>query len=146
MPPHVYSVNKEDLLLIVLSVFVPPVVVIIRKGFFSRDFLLNLLLFLIFFFPAIIHAFYVVYETSLQRPYNNPNVANVNTNTTTNNSNTSTSSKPLGEDQLPLTSNVDGFNNGDINMDLERDGNSEGLPNYDEITGQKSTTDNKIQH
>lgn len=147
MPPHVYSVNKEDLLLIILSVFVPPVVVIIRKGFFSRDFLLNLLLFLIFFFPAIIHAFYVVYETSLQRPYNNPNLTNDNTTTNTNtNPNTSSSSKPFMEDQLPLASNVDGLNNGDLNMDLERDGNNEGLPNYDEITGQKPTTDNKIQH
>ncbi|CAL9732626.1 hypothetical protein MOUN0_O02256 [Monosporozyma unispora] len=148
MPPHVYSVNKDDLILIALSVFVPPVVVIIRKGFFSRDFLLNLLLFVIFFFPAIIHAFYVVYETSLQRPYNNPNLSNNSneTNTNTNTISTSSSNKPSAEDEMPLTSNVDGINNGDFNMDLERDGNSEGLPNYDEITGQRSTTDNKIQH
>lgn len=34
---------------------------------FDRDTLLNLLLFLLLFFPAIIHACYVVYETSDER-------------------------------------------------------------------------------
>lgn len=141
MPPHVYSVNKDDLTLIVLSVFLPPIAVIIRKGFFSRDFLLNLLLFLIFFFPAIVHAFYVIYETSKQRPYNQDS----NTNTTAPAASTSSSAP---EDQAPLTSNVDGINNGDMNIDLERDAeyNNESLPNYDEITGKLPTTDNKIQH
>lgn len=141
MPPHVYSVNKDDLVLIALSVFVPPIAVIIRKGFFSRDFLLNLLLFLIFFFPAIIHAFYVIYETSLQRPYNNPNASN----SARGQDNTNGSSSSA-EDQLPLSSNVDGVNNADMNVDLERDGNSDGLPNYDDIAGKVSTTDNKVQH
>lgn len=137
MQSHVYSVNKDDLILIVLSVFVPPVAVIIRKGFFSRDFLLNLLLFLIFFFPAIIHAFYVIYETSTQRPYNN-----------TNGSSTTVSSSNVvaTEDQLPLASNVDGLNNANFNIDLERDGNKGDLPNYEEVAGYKHVTDNKIQH
>ena len=98
MPSHVYSVNKDDLILIVLSVFIPPVSVIIRKGFFSRDFLLNLLLFLIFFFPAVIHAFYVIYETSTQRPYNNTGDSSATT---------SSSNVITNEAQLPLASNVD---------------------------------------
>lgn len=137
MSPHVYSVNKDDLLLIVLSVFIPPIPVITRKGFFSRDFLLNLLLFLIFFFPAILHSFYVIYETSTQRPYNNtgnPSVA------------TQSSNVVAAEDQLPLASNVDGLNNGNFNIDLERDGNKGDLPNYEEVAGNVHITDNKIQN
>ncbi|KAK5779798.1 YqaE/Pmp3 family membrane protein PWA37_001014 [Arxiozyma heterogenica] len=137
MQSHVYSVNKDDLILIVLSIFIPPVAVIIRKGFFSRDFLLNLLLFLIFFFPAIIHAFYVIYETSTQRPYNNTNGSSTTV---------SISNVVATEDQLPLASNVDGLNNGNFNIDLERDGNKGDLPNYEEVAGHKHVTDNKIQH
>lgn len=62
-----YSINKDDLLLMVLAVFIPPLAVWRRKGVFDRDTLLNLLLFLLLFFPAIIHACYVVYETSDER-------------------------------------------------------------------------------
>ncbi|CAI4549179.1 CDA_G0028260.mRNA.1.CDS.1 [Saccharomyces cerevisiae] len=64
-----YSINKDDLLLMVLAVFIPPVAVWKRKGIFNRDTLLNVLLFLLLFFPAIIHACYVVYETSSERSY-----------------------------------------------------------------------------
>lgn len=137
MSPHVYSVNKDDLLLIVLSVFIPPIPVIIRKGFFSRDFLLNLLLFLVFFFPAILHSFYVIYETSTQRPYNNTGNSSVAT---------QPSNVVAAEDQLPLASNVDGLNNGNFNIDLERDGNKGDLPNYEEVAGNVHITDNKIQN
>ena len=136
MPSHVYSVNKDDLILIVLSVFIPPVSVIIRKGFFSRDFLLNLLLFLIFFFPAVINAFYVIYETSTQRPYNNTGDSSATT---------SSSNVITNEAQLPLASNVDGISNGNFNLDLERAGSRGDLPNYEEVAGDVHMTDNKIQ-
>ncbi|CAI4043535.1 hypothetical protein SKDZ_10G0640 [Saccharomyces kudriavzevii ZP591] len=62
-----YSINKDDLVLMVLAVFIPPASVWKRKGLFNRDTLLNLLLFLLLFFPATIHACYVVYETSDER-------------------------------------------------------------------------------
>ena len=130
MPSHVYSVNKDDLILIVLSVFIPPVSVIIRKGFFSRDFLL------IFFFPAVIHAFYVIYETSTQRPYNNTGDSSATT---------SSSNVITNEAQLPLASNVDGISNGNFNLDLERAGSRGDLPNYEEVAGDVHMTDNKIQ-
>lgn len=63
----VYSINKDDLFLVILSVFLPPIPVWIRKGFFSKASLLNCILFLLFFFPAILHALYVIHETSSQR-------------------------------------------------------------------------------
>lgn len=121
----VYSVNKHDLLLMVLAVFLPPVTVWTRKGFFSRDFLLNLLLFLMFFFPAILHAGYVIYETSTERQSGYESVPNQE--------NDPKSQQPR---------------NGDFNVDLEAQGQSS-LPRYEEVVDASSTKphgDNKIQN
>ena len=128
-----YSINKDDLLLIILAVFIPPVPVIIRKGFCSKDSLLNLLLFMILFFPATIHSFYVVYESSQERVSERSNI----------------DTSRLNEDQVPL-------NNGDFNVDLERnthstEENSSNLPKYDDIANENNDNnatvgDNKVQH
>ncbi|CAB4255122.1 similar to Saccharomyces cerevisiae YJL151C SNA3 Integral membrane protein localized to vacuolar intralumenal vesicles [Maudiozyma barnettii] len=129
-----YSINKDDLLLIILGVFIPPVPVIIRKGFCSKDSLLNILLFMILFFPATIHSFYIVYESSRERDLER------------NNTTSTVDGRTLREDQVPL-------NNGDFNVDLERDAqdiqeNSSSLPKYDEIShdNNPNTGDNKVQH
>lgn len=128
-----YSINKDDLLLIILAVFIPPVPVIIRKGFCSKDSLINLLLFMILFFPATIHSFYVIYESSKERESERSNI----------------DTSRLNEDQMPL-------NNGDFNVDLERnthslEENSSSLPKYDDIANESNDSnatigDNKVQH
>lgn len=123
-----YSVNKGDVLLLLLAVFAPPISVMIRRGFFSRDFLLNVLLFVFFFFPAIIHAAYVIYETSEERSEGYESVAS------------------------GVAEEANALNNGDFNVDLEA--NAGELPQYDDIVGSSdgeaiaaaAATDNKVQH
>lgn len=51
--------KKNLLLLIILSVFLPPIAVLIDKGF-GKDFILNLILTLLFFLPGLIHALWLV--------------------------------------------------------------------------------------
>ncbi|QLL33756.1 hypothetical protein HG536_0F00810 [Torulaspora globosa] len=117
------TVNRNDIWLLVLSVFVPPVPVLIRKGFFSRDFLLNLLLFITFVIPAIAHAAFVVVETSEER---NRDFALV----------------PSHDGQEEAT----GPSNGDFNVDLEANSQSHDLPEYDDVvTAPVAATDNKVQ-
>ncbi|QLQ78593.1 hypothetical protein HG537_0A08400 [Torulaspora globosa] len=115
------TVNRGDVWLLVLSVFAPPVPVLIRKGFFSRDFLLNLTLFITFVIPAIAHAAFVVLETSEER---NRDFALV----------------PSHEDPEETV----GLRNGDFNVDLEANGQD--LPEYDDVvTAPVAATDNKVQ-
>ncbi|QLG71716.1 hypothetical protein HG535_0C00650 [Zygotorulaspora mrakii] len=127
-----FSVNNNDILLLILSLFVPPICVWKRKGFFTRDFLLNLLLFLMFYVPAIIHADYVIYETSVERVSDYQSLSD-------------------GVQQ------VEEPGNGDFNVDLEASGGD--LPQYEDIAGpsegQQDQTaavaaanamDNKVQH
>lgn len=106
-----------------VGVFIPPISVLMRRGFFSRDFLLNLLLFLLFFFPAIIHAAYVIYETSEERK-------------------TGYEAIP-GQEQQGNEGSSRG--NGDFNVDLEA---QNALPCYEEVVEPSQTnapTDNKVQ-
>ncbi|SCU99666.1 LAME_0G04720g1_1 [Lachancea meyersii CBS 8951] len=63
----VYTLNKDDIILVVSALILPPLPVIVRKGLVSRDFWINLLLCLLFGFPGILHAVYVVYMTSSER-------------------------------------------------------------------------------
>lgn len=115
------TVNKRDGWLLLLSVFVPPVPVLIRKGFFSRDFLLNLLLFVFFYIPAIAHAAYVIVETSEER-------------------NRDFSAVPTQDD----LEEPEGPSNGDFDVDLEANGHD--LPQYEEVVAAPvATTDNKVQ-
>ncbi|GMM57604.1 Sna3 protein [Maudiozyma humilis] len=133
-----YSINKDDLLLVILAVFVPPVPVIIRRGLCNKDTLLNLLLFMVLFFPATIHSFYVIYETSKERDGERERGS-------------------TQEDRVPLT-------NGDFSRDLEAGRADAGaeesaetetsadLPRYDEVASStlrddfRGAGDNKQQH
>ncbi|MBB3765016.1 YqaE/Pmp3 family membrane protein [Sphingomicrobium lutaoense] len=47
-----------NLIILILSVLIPPVGVLARHGI-DRDFWINLILTLIFFVPGVIHAVYV---------------------------------------------------------------------------------------
>lgn len=119
----VYSVNKHDVLLMVLAVFLAPISVWTRRGFCSRDFLLNFLLYGLFFFPAIFHAAYVIYETSEERQSSYESVPN---------------QEDGSEPQQPR--------NGDFNVDLEAQGS---LPRYEEVIDRSTAQlhgDNKVQN
>ncbi|AGC77557.1 uncharacterized membrane protein YqaE (UPF0057 family) [Nonlabens dokdonensis] len=47
-----------SILTIILNIFIPPLGVALAKGI-GKDFVINLILTLIFFIPGVIHAFYV---------------------------------------------------------------------------------------
>jgi len=49
----------NKLLLIVLAVLLPPIAVLLNNGL-GRDLLINIVLCLLFFFPGMIHAIWVV--------------------------------------------------------------------------------------
>ncbi|RLV86955.1 hypothetical protein JA9_001091 [Meyerozyma sp. JA9] len=49
-----------DLCLIVLSVLFPPLPVWIRRGFCSQDSFINILLFILGYFPGLIHSWYII--------------------------------------------------------------------------------------
>jgi uncharacterized membrane protein YqaE (UPF0057 family) len=51
--------QDRNLILILISLFIPPLAVALKKGL-GIQFLLNLLLCLFFFFPAIVHAVWVI--------------------------------------------------------------------------------------
>jgi uncharacterized membrane protein YqaE (UPF0057 family) len=49
----------SPVLLIILAIFLPPVAVAVKLGL-GKDFLINLVLTLLFFLPGMIHALYLV--------------------------------------------------------------------------------------
>lgn len=57
--------HARDWFLVFIAIFLPPVAVGLKRGFFSKDLLINVLLFLLGFIPGLIHALYVV----SQHPY-----------------------------------------------------------------------------
>ncbi|CAI7356624.1 CPS_collapsed_G0029410.mRNA.1.CDS.1 [Saccharomyces cerevisiae] len=67
-----YTINEDDLLLIVLAMFFPPAAVWKRKGSCDKDTLLNFFLFLLFYFPGVIHACRIIYKTSKERDCESP--------------------------------------------------------------------------
>ncbi|CEP64462.1 Sna3p LALA0_S11e04720g [Lachancea lanzarotensis] len=64
---NIYTVNKDDMILALAALILPPLPVILRRGVSSKDFWINLLLCLLFGFPGILHAVYVIYQTSSER-------------------------------------------------------------------------------
>ncbi|CCK70687.1 Sna2p KNAG_0F00150 [Huiozyma naganishii CBS 8797] len=52
--------HARDWFLVFIAVFVPPVAVWFKRGLGSKDFWINLLLFLLGFFPGLIHALYII--------------------------------------------------------------------------------------
>ena len=48
----------NKLLLIILSIFLPPLAVFFKKGV-GKDLLINILLCFLFFIPAVVHALWV---------------------------------------------------------------------------------------
>ncbi|SCW03001.1 LAFE_0G00760g1_1 [Lachancea fermentati] len=52
--------HARDWFLVFIAIFLPPVAVGLKRGFFTKDTLINLLLFLLGFFPGLVHALYVI--------------------------------------------------------------------------------------
>lgn len=52
--------HARDWFLVLIAIFVPPLAVALKRGLFTKDFLINLILFLLGFFPGLIHALYVI--------------------------------------------------------------------------------------
>lgn len=62
------SLTKDDIFLMVVSLFFPPVAVYLRQGFWSKDMLINVLLTILLGVPGFLHAVWVIYTTSSLRP------------------------------------------------------------------------------
>lgn len=58
------SLTKDDLILIIIAMFFPPVSVYLRKGLWTKDFLINILLTLLLGLPGFIHAVWLIYTSS----------------------------------------------------------------------------------
>lgn len=56
--------DTSDVILYVLAFFLPPFPILIRVGFCTNQFLLNILLTMLFGVPGTLHALYIVYITS----------------------------------------------------------------------------------
>lgn len=54
--------NERSLILVLLAIFLPPIAVFLKAGV-GLHLLLNILLILLFFIPAMIHALWVVLKT-----------------------------------------------------------------------------------
>ncbi|KAL6928442.1 hypothetical protein ACO0SA_003182 [Hanseniaspora valbyensis] len=50
------------IILIILAFLIPPVPVIYLQGLYSKDFLLNVLLLMLGYVPAVIHAIYLIFH------------------------------------------------------------------------------------
>ncbi|CDK26554.1 unnamed protein product [Kuraishia capsulata CBS 1993] len=59
------TMGSTDVLLYVIAFFVPPFPVLVRKGFWTSEFLLCLILSLIFHLPGIAYSCYIVFDTSV---------------------------------------------------------------------------------
>lgn len=57
--------HARDWFLVLVSIFAPPIAVWLKRGFFTKDLLINVLLCLLGFIPGLIHALYVI----SQHPY-----------------------------------------------------------------------------
>lgn len=57
--------HARDWFLVLLAIFFPPIAVWFKRGFFTKDLLINVLLCLLGLLPGLIHALYVI----SQHPY-----------------------------------------------------------------------------
>lgn len=52
--------HARDWLLVLVGFFIPPIPVFVKRGFFSADFWINILLCLLGFIPGLLHAYYII--------------------------------------------------------------------------------------
>lgn len=54
----------RDWMLVLVAIFMPPVTVGVKRGAWSRPFLASMALYVVGFLPCLVHALYVVYQSS----------------------------------------------------------------------------------
>ncbi|QLG70099.1 hypothetical protein HG535_0A00390 [Zygotorulaspora mrakii] len=59
--------HARDWFLVFIAIFLPPVAVWIKRGFFTKDFLINVLLFLLGFLPGLVHALWVISQHPFEK-------------------------------------------------------------------------------
>lgn len=74
-----------DWFLVVVSIFVPPITVWLKRGFFTKDFLINVLLLLFGFIPSLIHSLYIISKYPYIRSFASTLSSDPNNHTHTNN-------------------------------------------------------------
>lgn len=52
--------HAKDWLLVLIGFFIPPIPVLIKRGFFSADFWINILLCILGFIPGLLHSYYII--------------------------------------------------------------------------------------
>lgn len=98
--------HTRDWFLVFVSIFVPPVAVWIKRGFFTKDFLINVLLFFFGFIPSLIHSLYIISK--------HPYIGHTVTLSTTNNHNPSSSSSSststdVGPNNITVNRTIEGY-------------------------------------
>lgn len=101
--------HTRDWFLVFVSIFVPPVAVWLKRGFFTKDFLINVLLFFFGFIPSLIHSLYVISK----HPYDGHTVDSSNINNH-NHITSSSSSVDTNTDPANLTVDPTGGGYGSI--------------------------------
>ncbi|AGO10789.1 AaceriAFR726Wp [[Ashbya] aceris (nom. inval.)] len=54
----------RDWMLVLVAIFMPPVTVGVKRGAWSKPFLASVVLYVVGFLPCLVHALYVVYQSS----------------------------------------------------------------------------------
>ncbi|SSD58765.1 uncharacterized protein SCODWIG_00526 [Saccharomycodes ludwigii] len=151
-----FSLNKNDILLILVSLVLPFYAVIVRCGFWSKDFLINILLTLMYGLPGLVHSIYIIYITSTERntdEYLNIQdeleSGNTRSDAAANTDNNKGGAIQLGgADEVPAVVNANTINNETVNHHAAPDNSFP--PSYSEIVSPKEERsrllgDNKIQ-
>ena len=140
-PIYTIAFTSEDFWLALLAFLLPPVPVILRAGLFSKDSLLNILLLMCFYFPAVLHSCYVVYQTSPARGQQQQHDHEGSSGAHLLNEN--------NREGLDLEAHPVPFNN--TGSSEPRPSGNYGPPGYDEVSntdgyGTSFPMDNKVQH
>lgn len=52
--------HAQDWFMVFIGFFLPPVPVIVKRGFFSADLLINVVLCILGYFPGLLHLYYII--------------------------------------------------------------------------------------
>lgn len=52
--------HAQDWFMVFIGFFLPPIPVLVKRGFFSADFLINVVLCILGFFPGLLHCYYII--------------------------------------------------------------------------------------
>lgn len=52
--------HAKDWFLVFIGLFLPPLPVFVKRGYDNADFWINILLFILGYFPGLIHSYYII--------------------------------------------------------------------------------------